>query len=379
VGKETLAEKGRHTKLTSRINGLYTSHEWSIYGLTCDELENFYREICTKNPHLRLAYLDALHNDDLSKNRFIISENGVESVFIDGLKDDSIRKLCTGINGLIINGNHHIGSKQVLIAYDKKRPSIEKRKAELTNPVVIVKYGGNEISQDFFSDIISEEVSEKLPVCEDLEGLKKFLIAEIKIPANLKVLVLAGGKSERMGTDKTLLSYHSAPQWLHLAQLAKSLDLDVYMSCREDQAGLYNEYPVIVDRIVGIGPIGAILSAFLSDPNSAWLVMATDMPNINSNRIQELLTLRDCTKIATTYVQVETQLAEPLFSVYEPRAYPLLLAHLSDGRSCPRQFLKRDDVCKIPTTNAEDFTNVNTPEEFEKWMSSRDSDSEGFR
>lgn len=366
-----MAEPDRHIKLPLANTGYYIQNEWVLHGLTCDEIEKLYREICQENLHLRIGYLDALHGDDHTKNRLIISEKGEESIFISSLKDDSIKSLCEGLNGLLINGNHHIGSKQILVLNEKKRSSIAKRKLEITNPVLLVEYDHGVIPQDFLSGIISEETRLNLPICRDLDELKKHLLSQITAPSKLKVLILAGGKSERMGSDKTIINYHSIPQWQYVAQLVDELHLELFISCRDDQVDMYNKYSTIVDRIVGIGPMGAILSAFMNDPNAAWMVLATDMPNLNSLAIMELLSHRDCTKIATAYIHENTNFAEPLFAVYEPSAYRLMLDQLSSGRTCPRKFLNRETVHKILIENEDLFLNVNTPEERDLWMKSK--------
>lgn len=368
-----MAEPDRHIKLPLANSGMYLHNEWVLHGLSCDEIEKLYKEICHENPTLRLGYLDALHGDDHAKNRLIISEKGEESIFISSLKDDSIKSLCIGLNGLLINGNHHIGSKQILVLNDKKKSSISKRRSEITNPVLLVKHDENIIPKNFLSDIISEETTLNLPICADLVELKTHLLLQITAPPKLKVLVLAGGKSERMGADKTLINYHAIPQWQYVAQLADELRLEVFISCREDQVGVYNNYLTIVDRIVGIGPMGGILSAFMNDPNSAWMVLATDMPNLNSYAIKELIVKRDCTKIATSYFYENTNFAEPLFAIYEPSAYCLMLDQLSGGRTCPRKFLNRDSVHRIFIEDEALFLNLNTPEERDLWMKRKDS------
>ena len=59
-------------------------------------------------------------------------------------------------------------------------------------------------------------------------------------------------------------------------------------------------------------------------------------------------------------------LPEPLITIWEPKAYPILLSFLSQGYTCPRKALRNNDVHIIKAENADALINVNTLEELEK-------------
>ena len=103
-----------------------------------------------------------------------------------------------------------------------------------------------------------------------------------RIPV-LNGLVLAGGKSVRMGHDKGLISWHGKEQQYYIADLLKNLCNEVYISCRADQQkATDDQYHIIADTFTGLGPYGAILSAFREKPDAAWLVVACDLPLLDS-------------------------------------------------------------------------------------------------
>ena len=58
------------------------------------------------------------------------------------------------------------------------------------------------------------------------------------------------------------------------------------------------------------------------------------------------------------------QFVEPLITIYEPKAYPILLQYLAQGYSCPRKMLINSDV-EIVEVDDDFIRNINTPEEFE--------------
>jgi molybdopterin-guanine dinucleotide biosynthesis protein A len=52
-----------------------------------------------------------------------------------------------------------------------------------------------------------------------------------------------------------------------------------------------------------------------------------------------------------------------LITIWEPKSYPLLLANLAQGYSCPRKLLLNNDVHIIQANNQGRLMNVNTPEQ----------------
>ena len=72
-------------------------------------------------------------------------------------------------------------------------------------------------------------------------------------------LVLAGGKSLRMGTDKSLLNYHGKSQREVMFDMLSGYCSVVYLSVNQNQ----NTYlPHIIDETEAAGPLGGIVSAF---------------------------------------------------------------------------------------------------------------------
>lgn len=175
-------------------------------------------------------------------------------------------------------------------------------------------------------------------------------------------LVLAGGKSSRMGEDKSMISYHGIPQRDFLLQMLHKIVPDVFLSCHPDSIPEMDDQ-VIPDTFLDLGPYGGVLSAFRQNPNRAWLTVACDQPLIDESFLKELISQRDPEKIATCYYDPSTGFPEPMIVIWEPRAYPELLNYLSEGRSCLRKALINSDVKQVETDRPEVLRNANTPEE----------------
>ena len=175
-------------------------------------------------------------------------------------------------------------------------------------------------------------------------------------------LILAGGKSTRMGVDKSEMDYHGVPQSDYLFQLLKAFVSTVYLSYRPDYIP-ETHYQVIKDTFLDLGPYGAVLSAFRFNPNSAWLAVACDIPMLDESMLELLIRQRDPDKIATCFHDPATGFPEPLITIWEPRAYPVLLQWLGEGNSCLRKILINTDCKIIHTDRPEVLRNANTPEE----------------
>jgi molybdopterin-guanine dinucleotide biosynthesis protein A len=203
----------------------------------------------------------------------------------------------------------------------------------------------------------------------------------------IKGLILIGGKSTRMGTDKSELNYHGKPQKEFVRDLLVNEGIETFYSVKPfnctstpPSAGAQGDkkklsvvsseieksQPTqeIPDMFENLGPFGGICSAFQKDPNSAWFVLATDLPFVDKRLVKLLLKKRNPTKVATTVKGKRKQFPEPLVTIFEPKAYPIFLHYLAEGNASPRDILIHSDVEIVEVEDAL-IRNVNTPEEYE--------------
>jgi molybdenum cofactor guanylyltransferase len=180
-------------------------------------------------------------------------------------------------------------------------------------------------------------------------------------------LVLAGGASTRMRTDKAALQYHGQPQLQWAFALASNFCAASFVSVRPDQRAEASRaaHPQIVDRQPGIGPIAGISAALLEHPKAAWLVVACDLPFLTERTLEHLIAQRDASKVATAYRSAHDGLPEPLCAIWEPSAREPVLAYIASGKQCPRKFLINSDAKLLDLPERQALDNVNTVEEFE--------------
>lgn len=182
-------------------------------------------------------------------------------------------------------------------------------------------------------------------------------------------LILAGGKSSRMGRDKSLIEYHNKPQREYLFELLAPFCKSVYLSCK-NIANIPKEFNPLTDAFDVDTPLNGILSAFKLNPNSAWLTVPVDMPNVQTDTIQCLLTHRNPNKIATCFWDSSGKLPEPLLTLWEPRASSLLSDFYHNKGFSPREFLVMHNAHCITPTRPNWLKNINSEQDLNQYFDS---------
>jgi molybdenum cofactor guanylyltransferase len=180
-------------------------------------------------------------------------------------------------------------------------------------------------------------------------------------------LVLAGGRSSRMHTDKAALSYHGRSQLAEAMRLITPLVARAFVSVRADQIHdpVRAGFAQIIDREANVGPIAGIMAAQAEFPQVAWLVIACDLPFLNARALEHLLAQREPACDATAYLSSHDGLPEPLCAIYEPASNTTLADYLREGRQCPRKFLLKGNVHLIAAADARALDNINTRDEYD--------------
>jgi len=180
-------------------------------------------------------------------------------------------------------------------------------------------------------------------------------------------LVLAGGKSRRMGRDKALLNNNGQSQLATVVELLADCVDEVFVSTRRDQAGdkERGKYRQIVDQLEDVGPVAGILAALHEHPDVDWLVVACDLPNISRDVIVHLLQYRGGQEFFTAYTSSYDGLPEPLCALYRSGCADIVQHFVDDGINCPRKILMRSDTMLIAQPYAGALDNINTPDDLQ--------------
>jgi molybdopterin-guanine dinucleotide biosynthesis protein A len=194
-------------------------------------------------------------------------------------------------------------------------------------------------------------------------------------------VILAGGRSERMGQDKAWLIADGKPLIARQVELARELGAaEVFISGRAgtdyDSLGCR----VVHDRHTNVGPLAGIESALTVSSTALLLVLAVDMPHMTASPLQTLLVC--CSGICGAVPRFQNQI-EPLAAIYPCSALPIARELLEAGHYAVRDFAARciefnlATFIDLPEQHSACFANWNTPSDIghsvQDDRSSRDS------
>ncbi|WDF54314.1 NTP transferase domain-containing protein [Mucilaginibacter sp. KACC 22063] len=351
----------KHAALARPQSGEFARNELGILGAPCNIINACAEKWISLLHEYHIAYVDADHKagedapgasirftDKISYRRIDTQQN---------FNSFTNRVLFNNQDIVLVNSNHFKADKQVVIVHPDK--TLEHKLEKLTDVVLILLSEGQSVPL-----YLSAHLGIDMPVMElsDDSGIAAFIKdLLVKSISPLNGLVLAGGKSLRMGTDKAEISYHGIPQRDYMQQLLSPLCKDVFISVAEGEG-----QNVIADRFIGLGPFGGILSAMQYNPNTAWLTIACDLPYLSSATLAYLIEHRNPSKIATSFLDSDGRFPEPLITIWEPRAYPVMLNFLAQGYSCPRKVLINSEIELLQAPDVSEFRNINNPDEREE-------------
>lgn len=375
------SEHTKHARLARPLRGRFGRSEWAIVGTNCGNIQSLARQvIAALSDRYICAYLDADHaGADTDGALPGMLAAGARFEYTDAIHSHRLRinaklgshqyrRMFNEADLILVNGNHHEATAQVVVIDPAKETSLRKRLEQLTDVRLILLTEGMERVFDFVENALPDHAGIPRLRLDDLAGIVRFFENELskRIPL-VNGLVLAGGRSVRMGRDKGAIAWHGKPQREYLADELKNLCREVFISCRpgqEEEIG--DAYPSLPDTFSELGPFGAILSAFRAAPDRAWLVVACDLPLLDRTTLDFLLKNRQPHCIATAFESPFDQMPEPLIALWEPKSYAILLSFLAQGYSCPRKVLLQSDAGVVKAPDPKALTNVNTPEEAEK-------------
>lgn len=354
----------KHPPLVEPILGNFSKTEFGFYGSSCDVIDSLMESIVGQlNNDISVYIVDADHKDSNRNYSILNREMRIESSKVSRTFDQDFKFILNHPSICLINGNHYQASKQIVIIDPKKESSLLRRKDQLTDVGMILYLDYESALYPWLDQHLQSQNYIECNI-SDLLQIKDFIYScyDANIP-HVKALILAGGKSLRMGKDKSQLKIHGMTQELYLANLCKTEGLDTYISKQNSQDKDIDGFKVINDRFLEMGPFGAICSALLHKPNAAWLVLACDLPFIDKDLIKILLNKRNHNKLATALKSKQKSFPEPLMTIYEPSVYQRMLQFLTLGHSCPRKVLINSDIEIIELDNEKYFSNINTPED----------------
>ena len=188
-----------------------------------------------------------------------------------------------------------------------------------------------------------------------------------KLP-DFSAVLLAGGRSTRMGTDKAGLIIDGEPLWRRqLATLRATGASELLISGRADGPFAESGVPVVEDLTPGAGPLAALEAVLPRILTAHVIALAIDLPAMRADflaKLVEAALAKGCSVIPEIGGRFE-----PLAAVYAPSLLPLVIECLHGPdhsmQNLLRKALQRNLAIPHPLRPADLslFRNLNSPED----------------
>ncbi len=183
--------------------------------------------------------------------------------------------------------------------------------------------------------------------------------------SRFSAVLLAGGKSRRLGRDKALLEVAGEALWRRQVRLLESLAPEkIFIAGPLRQPGC----ETIADAQTNCGPLAGLVAALRVCTTPLLLALAVDLPRMTASCLRETLALCEHDR----GVVPMTEQLEPLAAVYPIAALALAEEQLRSGQYSLQPFVRRCLECElmrprqIGPGDPEAFFNLNTPADAER-------------
>ena len=182
----------------------------------------------------------------------------------------------------------------------------------------------------------------------------------------LTAVLLAGGESRRMGTEKATIVFNGEPLWQRQVTLLHHLGPEtILVSARAERSWRPVDTELVLDQSPSRGPISGLTAALARTRTSHLVALGVDMPFVTAVQLQDL-----CHRANARCGVVPTigGRAEPLAAVYPVEAYIDFSAALAGNDWSLQPLVKRlaDEgkvqLVKVAEAEAELYRSLNEPQ-----------------
>ncbi|MDJ0688637.1 MAG: molybdenum cofactor guanylyltransferase [Xenococcaceae cyanobacterium MO_188.B32] len=186
----------------------------------------------------------------------------------------------------------------------------------------------------------------------------------------IAAIVLAGGKSSRMGQDKALLKIGDRPLLYQICTLARECATQVYVVTpwiAKYQSILPPNCQLIPEKVIGRGPLSGF-AVGLAHVKQEWiLLLACDLPLLTASVVKQWCQyLPTVPKSAIALLPSSSKGWEPLCGFYRRSCLSALKTYLEGGGTSFQSWLANHTVQELPVRDRQVLFNCNTPEDFHK-------------
>lgn len=184
--------------------------------------------------------------------------------------------------------------------------------------------------------------------------------------ATCTAVVLCGGKSSRMGFDKSLLQLDGEFMLLRtIKQLKKIFSETVLVTNKRTKfPTIFSQVEILEDHYPEKGPLGGLVTALECVKTEYIFLLACDIPNLNIDLIRKMAHYIESYDVV---ICKQNNCFEPLFAFYHNSCVTILQQQLQTDDWRIRKEFDRFKVKVVTLESSFGLKNVNTPEELVLW------------
>lgn len=176
-------------------------------------------------------------------------------------------------------------------------------------------------------------------------------------------VIFAGGKSSRMGEDKSLLPFGDYPTLTEFQQAKLSTLFDkVYISAKENKFDF--DCRVIKDTYTANSPLVGLISVFETLKVEEVFILSVDAPFVGKETIQKILAHNESK--ADVIVAKSPRGVQPLCGLYKKSILPFAYAQLEKDNHRLSDLLRLAHTLFVQFNEDVPFTNLNHPGEYQQ-------------
>lgn len=181
----------------------------------------------------------------------------------------------------------------------------------------------------------------------------------------MRVVVLCGGKSRRMGEDKARLKVNNRT-FLECIVERLQHEFEVCVACGIRDYSDLTEAPQVRDVYEEAGPLAGMHAAMSAYEDELFFVMPVDCLNIDTALVKRLHEeMREHPEYDAVVPVDRTGKKQVLVALYHRRVLPFIEEELSQGKNKVMLALNQCNILYVDMPEVE-LLNVNTPEEYQK-------------
>ncbi len=175
-------------------------------------------------------------------------------------------------------------------------------------------------------------------------------------------IILAGGKSSRMGEDKGLMLFEGKPMIQYIIEVVKPLVKSIVIIANDKEYEQFG-YPIYEDLIKGKKPLAGIYTGLKHSTTTKNLVMSCDVPYVNEEVLK--LLIENCN--VDVVIPLKGDRTHQLIGVYDKKCIDIFKMELENDQRKIKMAIEKLNCKTIDANHINDkiFNNINSKNDIE--------------